>query len=75
MELFASTRLEISERARFISLVSSLEPLAVPRKYPESTKNLIDIFNLRLKETDFPELSPEDNSKVKNSLTGRLLEL
>jgi len=33
MELFASARLESTERARFIGLVSSLEPLTAQESY------------------------------------------
>ncbi|MDH4232896.1 MAG: hypothetical protein OEW04_12820 [Nitrospirota bacterium] len=75
MELFAATRLEISERTRFISLVSSLEPLAIPFSYPLSIRNLIDTFRKQVKEAEFPELSDNACSRLKDSLDRRLRDL
>jgi hypothetical protein len=56
MELFASARLETTERARFVGLVSSLEPLAQQEAYenPE-LKELVESFVDQLKTTSIPE--------------------
>ena len=75
MELFAAARLESSDRARFISLVSSLEPLASPLSLPKSIEKLIETFRNQLEEVAVPEVSVEEMSRIKNSLSGRLQEL
>ena len=69
MELFASARLETTERARFVGLVSSLEPLAQQEAYdnPE-LKQLVESFVEQLKTTSIPE-------DIKSSLRGRINEL
>jgi hypothetical protein len=66
MELFASARLETTERARFVGLVSSLEPLAQQEAYdnPE-LKQLVESFVEQLKTTSIPE-------DIKSSLRGRI---
>lgn len=67
MELFASARLETTERARFVGLVSSLEPLAQSKAYehPE-LKDLVDNFVDQLnKTTSLPE-------NIKSSVKGRI---
>ena len=70
MELFASARLETTERARFVGLVSSLEPLAQSEAYdnPE-LKELVESFVAQLnKTTSLPE-------NIKSSVKGRINEL
>jgi len=70
MELFASAGLETTERARFVGLVSSLEPLAQSEAYdhPELTE-LVDSFVSKLEEnTSIPE-------NIKSSVKGRINEL
>jgi hypothetical protein len=66
MELFASARLETTERTRFVGLVSSLEPLAQQEAYdnPE-LKQLVESFVEQLKTTSIPE-------DIKSSLNGRI---
>ena len=66
MELFASARLESTERAKFIGLVSSLEPLASQESYNnQEIENLVNEFIHQLNEI----LSINEN--VKNSIAGR----
>jgi hypothetical protein len=69
MELFASAGLETTERARFVGLVSSLEPLAQSEAYdnPE-LKKLVDSFVSQLNTTSIPE-------NIKSSVKGRINEL
>ena len=70
MELFASAGLETTERARFVGLVSSLEPLAQSEAYdnPELEK-LVNSFVSQLNETtSIPE-------NIKSSVKGRINEL
>ena len=67
MELFASARLETTERARFVGLVSSLEPLAQSEAYENAElKELVDSFVAQLKKTT----SISEN--IKSSLNGRI---
>ena len=70
MELFASAGLETTERARFVGLVSSLEPLAQSEAYgnPELEK-LVDNFLNQLNNTSIPE------NINKESLQGRIRAL
>jgi len=66
MELFASARLETTERARFVGLVSSLEPLAQQEAYENAElKELVKSFVDQLKTTSIPE-------DIKSSLRGRI---
>jgi Apea-like HEPN len=70
MELFTSARLETSDRAKFVGLVSSLEPLAQSEAYgnPELEK-LVDNFVNQLTDTSIP-----DNIN-KQSLKDRIRDL
>lgn len=70
MELFASARLESTERAKFIGLVSALEPLATQESYDnEEVEKIISSFIYRINET---KTIPEN---IRNSLTGRARSL
>jgi hypothetical protein len=75
MELFAAARLEITERARFVSLVSSFEPLALPKDYPKGVSEMVKAFRNHLSDFSLPELSPQEASQIKKSLDGRLRAL
>lgn len=70
MELFTSARLETSDRAKFVGLVSSLEPLVQSEAYgnPELEK-LVDNFLNQLDNTSIPE------NINKESLQGRIRDL
>jgi hypothetical protein len=56
MELFTSAKLETSDRAKFVGLVSALEPLAQSEAYgnPELEK-LVDNFVNQLNNTSIPD--------------------
>ncbi|MBD2538175.1 HEPN domain-containing protein [Coleofasciculus sp. FACHB-SPT36] len=70
MELFASARLETTERSRFVGLVSSLEPLAKRNRYPNpELQDLIGSFVEQLSNT----ASIPDN--IRASVQGRIREL
>jgi hypothetical protein len=75
MELYAASKLELSERAKFISLVSSLEPLAVPAEYPYIIEEMITDFCKQVKGMRLPELKPDEATRLRDSLEGRLREL
>lgn len=69
IELFASARLETTERARFIGLVSSLEPIAIQ----DSIENdefirLIDEYKKRVSSLDL-------DKSLRDSLIGRINQL
>lgn len=64
MELFSSARQELTERSRFISVVSSLEPLAEQQSYGVDVSNMIDKFTNQIKTLKFP-------SHIEASLIGR----
>jgi hypothetical protein len=75
MELFAAAGLEVSDRAKFLGLVSSLEPLASPRKYPSSVVNLMNSFRAQLRAVDLSETNGGETTGVKTSLDNRLKQL
>lgn len=64
MELFSSARQELTERSRFISLVSSLEPLADQQSYGIEVSNMLNQFTTQIKKMKFP-------SHIEASLIGR----
>src|ERR1051325_1888285 len=53
MELYAAANLEVSDRAKFLGLVSSLEPLASQQKYADSVVSLVDGFRQQLQSAQF----------------------
>jgi hypothetical protein len=65
MELFASARLELTERARFVSLVSSLEPLAEQQNYGDQVFGILNRFKDQVKELRL-------SSNIEASLVGRV---
>ena len=69
MELFTSAKLETSDRAKFVGLVSALEPLAQSEAYgnPELEK-LVDNFLNQLNNTSIPD-------NIKRSVEGRIRDL
>ncbi|MBW4423405.1 MAG: hypothetical protein KME50_02805 [Nostoc desertorum CM1-VF14] len=70
MELFAAARLEATERAKFIGLVSALEPLAEQKKfeYPDLKKIVKDTLNKVQDSLDLPD-------DIKRSLEGSIRNL
>ena len=69
MEIFAASRLETTERAKFVGIVSALEPLAIQHKYDDKELNsLIKSFQLQLQESNL-------TLQLKNSLQGRIGQL
>lgn len=66
MELFAAARLEVTERARFIGLVSALEPLADAKQYDEPVLSFVREASELLAKTE--GIAERD----RNSLRGRL---
>lgn len=69
IELFTSAKLETTERSKFVSLVSAIEPLAKQFKYEdEALTGLIKEFKLQAKNS---QISP----KIKDSIIGRLDQL
>lgn len=69
-ELFASARLETTERAKFIGLVSSLEPLADQKKFDnDELMKLIALFKEQLRQVESLD------EGIKASLLGRVEQL
>ena len=64
MELFTSARLETTERAKFIGLVSSLEPLAIPESY--NNKDLEGLVSSFLSDLDKVTISEKMKSSIKS---------
>jgi len=64
MELFASARQELTERSRFIGLVSSLEPLIEQQSYGEEVSGVVKRFKNQIKELKLPP-------QIEASLLGR----
>lgn len=68
MELFASARMETTERSRFVGIISSIEPLACQRKYDnEELTRLISVFQEELSESSMDqELKDSLRNKIDN---------
>jgi hypothetical protein len=69
MELFAAAQQEVTKRARYVALVSALEPLATAAKLGPEVDALIKEFTERLQGFD------NIAQPVKMSLNGRLQQL
>jgi uncharacterized protein (UPF0147 family) len=69
MELFTSARLETSYRAKFVGLVSALEPLAQQEHYAnQELEKLVNSFVKQLTDTSIPD-------NIKRSVEGRIRDL
>jgi hypothetical protein len=69
IEIFAAARLETTERAKFVGIVSALEPIAVQERHEnEELKSLLENFKKKL---DNSGLDPS----LKASLRGRIEQL
>jgi len=69
VEIFASAKLETTERAKFVGLVSSLEPLSTQEKYDiDELNELINNFKQEIESSELEE-------SLKNSLKGRIEQL
>ena len=69
LEIFASARLETTERAKFVGIVSAIEPLAIQEKCENiELKKLLASFNEQLNSLDIKQ-------SHKNSLQGRIRQL
>jgi len=69
MELFASARMELTERAKFLGLVSALEPIAEQRDCGQAIEKLTEQFLTQLGEAQ--GISDE----LRRSLAGRIRDL
>ena len=69
IELFASSRLETTERAKFVGMIASLEPLASQERYvsPE-LDSLLSVFKTQLQSSGLP-------SELKKAVECRLNDL
>lgn len=69
VEIFASAKLESTERTKFIGLVSALEPLAVQKRYDdEKLHSLLKSFSEQVSDSEL-------DSTIKGSLNGRINQL
>lgn len=73
MEFFAAARLEITEQARFISLMTALEALSVQQDYGEEVSSLLTELARQIES--FPLLLEDGNESLRNSLSCRLQNL
>ncbi len=69
MEIFAGAKLESSERATYLAMVSALEPLANPKKQDKEVDDFVSQTLENLKNRI------EISASVRNSLTSRLKAL
>jgi hypothetical protein len=69
MEIFSGARLEASDRAKFLAIVSALEPLAGERPLGADVDQLVDVYLEELKEASGL------TSNVRSSLEGRVNQL
>lgn len=76
LEFFASSRMEATERSRFISLVVALEALSVQRDHAATFPELPDFLDgLATQLRTAPFLTESKHDAVRESLTGRVKQL
>ena len=69
MELFTSAKLETTDRAKFVGLVSALEPLVQQEHYAnQELEKLVNSFVKQLTDTSIPD-------NIKRSVEGRIRDL
>lgn len=73
MQFYAAARLEASEGARFITLMTALEALAVQKDYGDEVGELLDDLAKQLECS--PVLADECTAPMRNSLASRLKQL
>lgn len=69
MEIFSASQLEITNRARFISLITSIEALSLQKDYKEYTEHVKDKINDLIEAIKREENIPE---KIRCSLIGKI---
>lgn len=69
MEIFSSSQLEVTERAKFISLITSLESLSEQKSYKEYREILQEKINELINYIKNEENIPQ---QIRESLTGRI---
>ncbi len=69
MELFSSSQLEVTQTARLISLVTSLEALSAQRNYKEYTEHVQEKIDELICAIKIDDRIPEN---IRNSLVGRI---
>lgn len=76
LEFFASSRMEATERSKFISLVVALEALAVQADYAEALPALPGLLSeLATQLTTAPFLAGSEHDAVRTSLSDRMKQL
>lgn len=73
MEFYAASRLEATDRARFISLMTALEALAEQRDLGDQVGNILIALAEQLESV--PLLQDPDNQRLRASLTSRIKQL
>ena len=73
MEFYASARMESTERARFIGLMTALEALSVQRDYGDELAGVLEELATQLESS--PVLAGTDKATLRTSLSGRLKQL
>lgn len=69
MEIFSASQLEITNRARFITLITSLEALSLQKDYKEYTEHVKDKINELIEAIKCEDNIPE---KIRFSLVGKI---
>ncbi|PLS80216.1 MAG: hypothetical protein CYG59_09170 [Chloroflexi bacterium] len=73
MEFYASARMEVTERARFIGLMTALEALAMQRDYGDEIATLL--ANLASQLELAPALAGAEKASLRSSLSSRVKQL
>ena len=69
MEIFSSSQLEITNRAKFISLITSLEALSLQKSYKEYTDHVKDKIDELIEAIQNEKNIPEN---IRNSIIGKI---
>jgi hypothetical protein len=73
LEFYTSARLEASERAKFIHLVTALEALSTPRDYGNEVAKVLNDLAKQFESS--PALSGKENESIRKSVAGKLRQL
>jgi hypothetical protein len=73
MEFFAAARLEATDRARFISLMTALEALAVQQDLGDGVGGILHLLAGQLESA--PQLQGPEQERLRTSLASRLRQL
>lgn len=75
MEFFAASRLETTDRACFVTMMTALEALATQSEYGDEVESLLSTLAQTVHESPIFSADDPDKMALRNSLSGRIRDL